>query len=146
MAEVDDERSLVQPHQTDVAQTDPEHSPLTSVIMETTMPEPPADGELPPAASMGPVTTVPTSAMEPKFPFIALYTLIFPPPQTFASSPAQSQLSSCSPSSSPVSRYVKVNPLDSHSTASPKWVDHLALPPASDSLVAPRPIDLSAPP
>ncbi|KAL1254475.1 hypothetical protein QQF64_016704 [Cirrhinus molitorella] len=68
MAEVDDERSLVQPHQTDVAQTDPEHSPLTSVIMETTMPEPPADGELPPAASMGPVTTVPTSAMEPKFP------------------------------------------------------------------------------
>ncbi|KAL1259022.1 hypothetical protein QQF64_009599 [Cirrhinus molitorella] len=46
VGEVDDDRSLVQPHQTDVAQTDPEHSPPTSVIMETTMPEPPEDGEL----------------------------------------------------------------------------------------------------
>ncbi|ROI74379.1 hypothetical protein DPX16_21928 [Anabarilius grahami] len=36
--------------------------------METTTPEPPADGELPPAARMEPATTAPTKAPEPKFP------------------------------------------------------------------------------
>ncbi|KAL1256547.1 hypothetical protein QQF64_012092 [Cirrhinus molitorella] len=68
VGEVDDDHSLIQPHQTDVVQTDPEDIPPTPVNMETTMPEPPTDGELPPAASMEPAMTAPTSATKPKFP------------------------------------------------------------------------------
>ncbi|ROJ25431.1 hypothetical protein DPX16_3596 [Anabarilius grahami] len=116
--------------------------------METTTPEPPADGELPPAARMEPATTAPTRAPEPKFPCesdqgcelatavpvgilveidtgedwlidwnteVLLPTLphpnlpLSPLPSSTAISPALPQLSSCSPSSSPVSTDSKVH-------------------------------------
>ncbi len=66
VGEVEDDSSLVQPHRTDVAQPDPEHRPPTSLTKETTMPEPPADGELLPATTTEPVTTAPNNAPEPK--------------------------------------------------------------------------------
>ncbi|ROL43770.1 hypothetical protein DPX16_4604 [Anabarilius grahami] len=127
VSEAKDSRSLVQPHPTDVSQADPEHSPPAPITMETTTPEPPADGELTPAARMEPATTAPTRAPEPKFPSLP-------------------QLSSCTPSSSPVLIVSKVKSLCLHSTTSADQVDPVAQPPASDSLVPPWTVDRLASP
>ncbi|KAL0189545.1 hypothetical protein M9458_016644, partial [Cirrhinus mrigala] len=66
VGKAEEDSSLVQPCHTDTAQLDPEHSPPTFVTIRTTMPEPPADGELLPTACTDPATTVPTNALEPK--------------------------------------------------------------------------------
>lgn len=58
--------SLIQPHLTDVAQPDSEHSPPSPLTMEMTTPEPPVDRELQPTTYTEPVTTVPTKVPEPK--------------------------------------------------------------------------------
>lgn len=50
-----------------VPQPDPEHSPPSPLTMEVTTPEPPADGELPPAPKTEPVMTAPTNTPEPKY-------------------------------------------------------------------------------
>ncbi|ROI62521.1 hypothetical protein DPX16_5194 [Anabarilius grahami] len=63
--EAEDDSSLIQPHLTDVAQQDPEHSPPIPLATEMTILEP-TDRELPPAARSEPVTTVPTNAPELK--------------------------------------------------------------------------------
>lgn len=62
VGEAEEYSSLVQPHLTDIAQPDPECSPLTPLTIETTTPQPPRDVGLLPTASTEPVATVPTNA------------------------------------------------------------------------------------
>lgn len=68
------------------------------------------------------------------------------PPSNTASPPALPQLFSCSPSSFPVLPCSTVKPQNQYSPASPNHADPFAQPPASDPLIPPRSVSLSASP